>query len=88
MLGSRWVASAQWVKDNAGIQNALDTQKQSSTTLVNPPWVLPDYSAIESQMEPSFQKMLLGQVTPQAFATDLASRLTTSKRQYDQSHKP
>jgi multiple sugar transport system substrate-binding protein len=82
------VANADWVKDNTGIQNALATQRQSTTTLVNPPWVLPDYSAIESQMEPSFQKMLLGQVTPNAFATDLAGRLTTSKRQYDQAHKP
>jgi hypothetical protein len=38
-------------------------------------------------MEPSFQKVLLGQVTSQAFASDLANRLTTSKRQYDQAHK-
>jgi multiple sugar transport system substrate-binding protein len=82
------VASAQWVKDNTGIQNALATQKANTTTLVNPPWALPDYSAIESQMEPSLQKMLLGQVTPQAFASDLANRLTTSKKQYDQAHKP
>jgi multiple sugar transport system substrate-binding protein len=81
------VASAQWVKDNTGIQNALATQKLGNTTLVNPPWVLPDYSAIESQMEPSFQKMLLGQTSPQTFAADLANRLTTSKRQYDQAHK-
>ncbi|HEY7200883.1 MAG TPA: sugar ABC transporter substrate-binding protein [Candidatus Dormibacteraeota bacterium] len=82
------VASAQWVKDNTGIQNALATQKLSSTTLVNPPWILPDYSAIESQMEPSLQKMLLGQVTPSQFASTLADKLATSKRQYDQAHKP
>jgi multiple sugar transport system substrate-binding protein len=81
-------AGQQWVKDNTGIQNALVVQRQSNTTLVNPPWVLPDYSAIESQMEPSLQKMLLGQITPSAFAGELANRLTTSKRQYDQAHKP
>jgi multiple sugar transport system substrate-binding protein len=81
------LANAQWVRDNAGIQSALATQKLSSTTYVNPPWQLPDYAAIETQMEPSFQKLLLGQVSPQAFATDLAGRLTTSKRQYDQAHK-
>jgi multiple sugar transport system substrate-binding protein len=81
-------AGQAWVKDNAGIQNALATEQMSSTTLVNPPWQLPDYSAIEAQMEPSLQKMLLGQVTPTAFANDLANRLTTSKKQYDQSlHK-
>jgi multiple sugar transport system substrate-binding protein len=80
-------ANEAWVKDNQGIQNALATQKASSTTLVNPPWALPDYSAIQSQMEPSFQKMLLGQVTPNAFASDLANRLTTSKKQYDQATK-
>jgi multiple sugar transport system substrate-binding protein len=78
-------ASQSWVQDNSGIQNALATQRESSTTLVNPPWQLPDYSAIESQMEPSFQKMLLGQVTPDTFASDLANRLTTSLRQYNQS---
>jgi multiple sugar transport system substrate-binding protein len=82
------VANEQWVKDNFGIQNALATQRASTTTLVNPPWQLPDYSAIEAQMEPSFQKMLLGQVTPSAFAADLANRLATSKKQYDQAtHK-
>jgi multiple sugar transport system substrate-binding protein len=78
-------ATQSWVQDNSGIQNALATQRESSTTLVNPPWQLPDYSAIESQMEPSFQKMLLGQVTADAFAGDLANRLTTSLRQYNQS---
>lgn len=81
------VANESWVKDNLGIQNALSVQRQSTTTLINPPWVLPDYSAIQSQMEPSFQKMLLGQVSASAFASDLANRLTTSKRQYDQAHK-
>jgi multiple sugar transport system substrate-binding protein len=82
------LTDAQWVKDNAGIQNALATQRLTSTTYVIPPWYLPDYSAIEAQMEPSFQKVLLGQVTPQAFASDLANRLTTSKKQYDQAfHK-
>jgi multiple sugar transport system substrate-binding protein len=81
------LANAQWVKDNAGIQSALATQKLASTTYVNPPWQLPDYAAIETQMEPSFQKLLLGQVTAQAFASDMAGRLTTSKRQYDQAHR-
>jgi len=81
------VASQQWVQDNTGIQNALATQRQQSTTLVNPPWILPDYSAIQSQMEPSLQKMLLGQITPSAYANDLSTRLATSKRQYDQAHK-
>jgi len=82
------VSNQQWVLDNTGIQNALATEKQSSTTLVNPPWQLPDYTSIEAQMEPEFQKVLLGQVTTSTFASDLAGKLTTSKRQYDQSlHK-
>jgi multiple sugar transport system substrate-binding protein len=82
------VAGQQWVLDNTGIQNALATQRQSTTTLVNPPWQLPDYTSIEAQMEPEFQKVLLGQVTPSTFAGDLAGKLTTSKHQYDQSlHK-
>jgi len=82
------VASQQWVQDNTGIQNALATQRLPTTTLVNPPWQLPDYASIEAQMEPEFQKVLLGQVTPSTFATDLANKLTTSKHQYDQSlHK-
>jgi multiple sugar transport system substrate-binding protein len=79
------VANQQWVLDNTGIQNALATQRQASTTLVNPPWQLPDYVSIEAQMEPEFQKVLLGQVPPSTFASDLAGKLTTSKRQYDQS---
>lgn len=82
------VAGQQWLLDNTGIQNALATERQPSTTLVNPPWQLPDYTSIEAQMEPEFQKVLLGQVTPSTFAGDLAGKLTTSKRQYDQSlHK-
>jgi multiple sugar transport system substrate-binding protein len=82
------VAGQQWVQDNVGIQNALATQRQSTTTLVNPPWQLPDYTSIEAQMEPEFQKVLLGQVSASTFAGDLAGKLTTSKRQYDQSlHK-
>ena len=79
------VAGQQWLLDNTGIQNALATERQSSTTLVNPPWQLPDYTSIEAQMEPELQKVLLGQVTPSTFAGDLAGKLTTSKRQYDQS---
>jgi multiple sugar transport system substrate-binding protein len=79
------VASQQWVQDNTGIQNALATQRLSTTTLVNPPWQLPDYASIEAQMEPEFQKVLLGQVSPSAFAADLANKLTTSRHQYDQS---
>ena len=82
------VAGQQWVQDNTGIQNALATERQSTTTLVNPPWQLPDYAADEAQMEPEFQKVLLGQVSAGTFASDLAGKLTTSKRQYDQSlHK-
>jgi multiple sugar transport system substrate-binding protein len=81
------LSDAQWVKDNMGIQNALAIQRLANTSYVNPPWYLPDYSAIEAQMEPTFQKVLLSQVTSQAFASDLANRLTTSKRQYDQAHK-
>jgi multiple sugar transport system substrate-binding protein len=81
------VASQPWLQDNTGIQSALATERQSSTTLVNPPWQLPDYSSIEAQMEPELQKMLLGQVTPSTFATDLANKLTTSKHQYDASLK-
>jgi multiple sugar transport system substrate-binding protein len=79
------VASQQWVQDNAGIQNALAMQRLATTTLVNPPWQLPDYASIEAQMEPEFQKVLLGQVSPSTFASDLASKLTTSRHQYDQS---
>jgi len=82
------VAGEPWVQDNTGIQNALATQRLSTTTLVNPPWQLPDYASIQAQMEPEFQKVLLGQVTPSTFAGDLAGKLTTSKHQYDQSlHK-
>jgi len=81
-------ASESWVQANTGIQNALATERQSSTTLVNPPWQLPDYASIQAQMEPEFQKVLLGQVTASTFASDMAAKLTTSKRQYDQSlHK-
>jgi multiple sugar transport system substrate-binding protein len=81
------VAGQAWLQDNTGIQSALATERESSTTLVNPPWQLPDYSSIEAQMEPELQKMLLGQVTPSTFASDLATKLTTSKHQYDASLK-
>jgi multiple sugar transport system substrate-binding protein len=81
------VSGAQWVKDNTAIQNALAAQADRNTTLVAPPIQLPDYASIETQEEPNFQKVLLGQMTAQDFATDFAGKMTTSLQKYSQAHR-
>lgn len=80
-------AKSAWVAQNQPIQTVEKALKSPTTVVVNPPVYLPDYSPIQLQMEPVFQKVLLGQVSVPAFMDQWAGLMTKAQQQYEQSIK-
>jgi multiple sugar transport system substrate-binding protein len=79
------VFNAQWVKDNFAIQSALTTLADPKTVVITPPFYLPNYSALQSELEPQYQLVLQGKKTAQDFATTMAANYTKAQQQYKQS---
>lgn len=79
--------NASWIKENGAIQSALATIADKRTVMVDTPFYLPDLGSIQTEMVPSFQKVLLGQTSAQAFASDLADRYTKARQQYKKATK-
>lgn len=61
---------------------------QKDTVSVAAPNYLPDYSTIEDQLVAPFQKVLVGQMSVQAFMNEWASMMTKAEAQWLKAHKP
>lgn len=80
-------SSEAWVKSNVAVQAAEVGVNGKNTVLVNPPFYLPAYTVVQQQMEPQFQKVLLGQLSEKSFLDSWASQINTAEAQYKKAHK-
>lgn len=71
---------------NLAINAAEKALSSKNTIVVNTPIYLPDYSPDQTQLEPEYQKVLLGQESPQTFLNHWASLMTTAQAQYEKAH--
>jgi len=77
-----------WVQKS---QHTLALSKAASapdTVVLMPPIYLPDYPSIQLQvLEPGFQNVLLGKMTPKAFLDEWAKAMETAQEQYNKNVK-
>lgn len=74
-----------WVADLPHLKAAVATLNDPNTTVVSPPYYLPQFSSItKADTEPLFQKVLLGEMQPQEFLDVLAEKLTAAQAEWKQ----
>jgi multiple sugar transport system substrate-binding protein len=76
-------SSETWVKKNVAINALVDTLAEKLTVAIDPPFYLPTYSALQTNMEPSLQKVMLGQMSASDFCTAMAAEYTQAQQQYN-----
>lgn len=80
-------STAAWVRQEAPVKMTADVLADPATTTIEPPYYLPQFSAItKTDMAPLFQKVLLGQLSAQAFATKFAAEMTQAQRDWLNHH--
>ncbi|MET1074991.1 MAG: sugar ABC transporter substrate-binding protein [Umezawaea sp.] len=78
------VRGAEWIQKNPAVKMALGVLEDPATVLVPAPVYLPEYSSItKTDSEPAYQKVLLGQLSPQEFLTGVADKLTTAQQEWE-----
>ncbi|GAA3811349.1 sugar ABC transporter substrate-binding protein [Sphaerisporangium flaviroseum] len=76
-----------WLDERPYLKNAVEVLGDPGTTVVSPPYYLPQFSAItKADTEPLFQKVLLGQMKPQEFLDTMATKLTEAQAEWKKSH--
>ncbi|TDC60707.1 ABC transporter substrate-binding protein [Streptomyces hainanensis] len=76
-LADPWIAAA------PPTAAAVDALSDEATTIVQLPYYLPDWNNIsKADTEPNFQRLLLGEITAQEFADDLAERLNEAQAEW------
>lgn len=76
-----------WVRQEAPVKMTADVLGDPATTTIEPPYYLPQFSAItKTDMAPLFQKVLLGQLSAQAFATKFAQEMTQAQQDWLNHH--
>ncbi|MEN3360856.1 MAG: multiple sugar transport system substrate-binding protein [Mycobacteriales bacterium] len=77
-----------WIGQNPAVKDALALVRSPNTTIVEAPVYLPQYSSItKADSEPLYQKVLLGQMSPADFVSQLASKLSGAQQDWDKRHK-
>lgn len=77
------VGDEPWLKELQHISAANDVLNAPETKVVQLPYYLPEFNAItKAESEPLFQKVLLGEMTAQAFLDQLAAKLTEAQAKY------
>lgn len=75
--------SSDYVKNTPFLQEALAAMKDPQTGFLKPPVYLPDYTnLVKQQLEPEFQQVLAGTVTPEEFLNRWAELMEASNAQY------
>ncbi|GAA4093472.1 sugar ABC transporter substrate-binding protein [Actinomadura miaoliensis] len=76
-------AAEPWIKENPTLENAIRATNDPKTKIVQLPYHLPEFNAMtKAEAEPQFQKVLLGQLTPQAFLDELAKKFTEAEAEF------
>jgi multiple sugar transport system substrate-binding protein len=77
-----------WVAGNKPVQAALALINDPKTVVCAPPTYLPQYSSItKADSEPLYQKVLLGQLSPEDFLHQLAGKLTDAQQKWNERHR-
>ncbi|RJL24706.1 ABC transporter substrate-binding protein [Bailinhaonella thermotolerans] len=77
--GERWIKDAQHVAEASRVLN------DPATKVVQMPYYLPEFNAItKTEMEPLFQKVLLGQMPAKTFLDQFSAKLTEAQAKYRQ----
>jgi multiple sugar transport system substrate-binding protein len=81
-------SSDAWVQREAPIKMTSQVLSDPATTAIEPPYYLPQFSSItKTDMAPLFQKVLLGQLSAQAFATRFAREMTKAQQDWLAHHR-
>jgi multiple sugar transport system substrate-binding protein len=82
------VLSAPWLRREAPVEMASRVLSDPATTIVEPPYYLPQFSSItKTDMEPLYQKVLLGQMSAGAFAAKFAQEMTAAQQDWRAHHR-
>ncbi|WP_377272371.1 ABC transporter substrate-binding protein [Peterkaempfera sp. SMS 1(5)a] len=78
-------ATDSWIKDSKPTQVAQQAMNDPNTKIVQLPYYLPEWnSASKAEMEPVFQKLLLGQVSAKDFCDQFAEKLNKAQADWKQ----
>ncbi|GAA0207665.1 sugar ABC transporter substrate-binding protein [Saccharothrix mutabilis subsp. mutabilis] len=79
------VRDAAWIASNQPVKMALGVLEDPATVTVPAPVYLPQYSSItKTDSEPQYQKVLLGELAPQAFLDEMATKLTAAQKEWEE----
>ncbi len=74
-----------WIAEAPPTEAAVAALSDESTTIVELPYYLPDWNNItKADTEPNFQRLLLGEMSAQEFADDLAERLNEAQAEWQE----
>jgi multiple sugar transport system substrate-binding protein len=80
--------NSDYVKNAKHLQDGSRILADSNTKVLDVPVYLPDYAGIISQqLEPNWQKVLAGSMTPEDFLNGWAKAMEKSKADYDKMMK-
>ncbi|MDT0265144.1 sugar ABC transporter substrate-binding protein [Streptomyces sp. DSM 44915] len=72
-----------WLAELPPTRAAVEALNDENTTIVQLPYYLPDWNDItKAGTEPNFQRLLLGEMTAQEFADDLAEQLNEAQAEW------
>lgn len=72
-----------WLEESQSVSSATEWVSGDNAVILTPPTHLPDYGTImRNDMEPQLQRVLLGELKPEDFLTDLADKLTEAQQKY------
>ncbi|GAA3648615.1 ABC transporter substrate-binding protein [Streptomyces fenghuangensis] len=78
-------ADDEWINKAEPTKAAMESLDDPNTKIVQLPYYLPDWNSIsKADTEPNFQKLLLGQMTAEEFADDLANRLNEAQAEWSE----
>ncbi|RKN03655.1 ABC transporter substrate-binding protein [Streptomyces radicis] len=99
-MNSRWNESAgqipsnlqaledPWIAEAPPTRAAVEALSDENTTIVDLPYHLPDWNNIsKADTEPNFQRLLLGEMSAQEFADDLAERLDEAQAEWQEQRR-
>lgn len=77
------VSNEPWLAKRQHIAEALRILNDSATKLVQMPYYLPEFNAItKTDMEPLFQKVMLGRISAKDFLDQFAAKFTEAQAKY------
>ncbi|WP_049565613.1 ABC transporter substrate-binding protein [Streptomyces sp. SBT349] len=77
-----------WIAEAPPTLAAVEALSDENTTVVQLPYYLPDWNNItKADTEPNFQRLLLGEMSAQEFADDLAERLNEAQAEWQEQRR-